>query len=111
MLYWHIIIYKKFIQQKITGYDIIHGDTNFSNILINPENQDIKFIDPRGYFSSSKIFGLVDYEYAKILYGISGYDHFNNHHFTIQSMNEKEIYFNIPNSVNNASYSGSWKVL
>lgn len=81
---------------NIFEYHIIHGDTNFSNILINPTNQDIKFIDPRGYFSSSKIFGLVDYEYAKILYGISGYDHFNNHHFTIQSMNEKEIYFNIP---------------
>ena len=81
---------------NIFEYHIIHGDTNFSNILINPTNQDIKFIDPRGYFSSSKIFGLVDYEYSKILYGISGYDHFNNHHFTIQSMNEKEIYFNIP---------------
>ena len=81
---------------NIFEYNIIHGDTNFSNILINPNNQDIKFIDPRGYFSSSKIFGLVDYEYAKILYGISGYDYFNNHHFTIESMNEKEIYFNIP---------------
>ena len=81
---------------NIFEYHIIHGDTNFSNILINPTNLDIKFIDPRGYFSSSKIFGLVDYEYAKILYGISGYDHFNNHHFTIQSLNEKEIYFDIP---------------
>jgi hypothetical protein len=80
-------------------YSIIHGDTNFSNILINPENEDIKFIDPRGYFSSSEIYGLTDYDYAKILYGISGYDNFNNHHFVIESINENEIKFNI-NKIN-----------
>ena len=76
-------------------YSIIHGDTNFSNFLINPDNEDIKFIDPRGYFSKSKIFGLVDYDYAKLLYGISGYDNFNNHHFCVDSINEKEITFTI----------------
>ena len=80
-------------------YSIIHGDTNFSNILINPNNQDIKFIDPRGYFSKSEIFGLVDYDYAKILYGISGYDNFNNHHFCIDSISKNEIKFKI-NKIN-----------
>lgn len=76
-------------------YSIIHGDTNFSNILINPLNEDIKFIDPRGYFSNNQVYGLTDYDYAKLLYGISGYDNFNNHHFYIDSINEKEIKFNI----------------
>ena len=79
----------------IFEYHIIHGDTNFSNILINPDNEEIKFIDPRGYFSKSKIFGLIDYEYAKILYGISGYDNFNNHHFKVEFIDNKEIKFNI----------------
>lgn len=76
-------------------YNVIHGDTNFSNILINPHDEDIKFIDPRGYFSKNKIYGLIDYDYAKILYGISGYDNFNNHHFKIDFIDEKEIKFNI----------------
>jgi thiamine kinase-like enzyme len=80
-------------------YSIIHGDTNFSNILIEPNNKDIKFIDPRGYFSNSEIYGLTDYDYAKILYGISGYDNFNNHHFIIESINENEINFKI-NKIN-----------
>ena len=79
----------------IYDYSIIHGDTNFSNILIHPKNKDIKFIDPRGYFSNNEIFGLIDYDYAKILYGISGYDNFNNHHFCIEYLDEKEIRFNI----------------
>ena len=76
-------------------YVIIHGDPNFSNILIHQENDDICFIDPRGYFSTNKIFGPIEYDYAKILYGLSGYDEFNNHHFKIDSINEHEIKFNI----------------
>ena len=80
-------------------YSIIHGDTNFSNILINPENNDIKFIDPRGYYSKNQVFGLIDYDFAKILYGISGYDNFNNHHFCIDYIDEKEIKFKI-NKIN-----------
>jgi hypothetical protein len=60
-------------------YNIIMGDCQFSNILINTENEDdIIFIDPRGYFGASKIFGPKDYDYAKILYAIYGYDDFNN---------------------------------
>jgi len=80
-------------------YSMIHGDPNFSNILINPDNEDIKFIDPRGYYSQNEVFGLVDYDYAKILYGISGYDNFNNHHYVIESITEKEINFKI-NKIN-----------
>ncbi len=57
-------------------YNIIHGDLNFSNIMINTNNQDIKFIDPRGIFGKTKIYGCKDYDYAKILYAISGYDYF-----------------------------------
>ena len=76
-------------------YSVIHGDPNFSNILINPDNHETCFIDPRGYFSSSEIYGSIDYDYAKILYGLSGYDEFNNHHFVIDYLDEKEIKFKI----------------
>ena len=79
-------------------YNIIHGDLNFSNILIDPENIDnIIFIDPRGYFGDSKIFGPIEYDYAKILYGISGYDHFNNNIFNLINIDQekKSIEFKI----------------
>ena len=72
-------------------YSIIHGDCNFSNILINPEHiSDITFIDPRGYFGESKIYGPVEYDYAKILYAISGYDNFNSNFFNITSLNKDD---------------------
>jgi hypothetical protein len=60
-------------------HSIILGDCQFSNILINPANpSEFVFIDPRGYFGDSKIFGPKEYDYAKILYAISGYDQFND---------------------------------
>lgn len=80
-------------------YQIIHGDPNFSNILIHPEKKDLCFIDPRGYFSSSSVLGPKDYDYAKVLYGLSGYDEFNNHHFVIDYIDEHEIKFKI-NQIN-----------
>ena len=80
---------------NVFEYNIIHGDPNFSNILINENDNDIKFIDPRGYYSKNQINGLIDYDYAKILYGISGYDNFNNHHFYVDYLDQKEIKFNI----------------
>ena len=36
------------------------------------------FIDPRGYFGNSKLFGLYEYDYAKLLFGLSGYSIFDN---------------------------------
>jgi hypothetical protein len=79
-------------------YNIIIGDCNFSNILINPNNiDDIIFIDPRGYFGNTSIFGLKEYDYSKILYGISGYDNFNSNFFNIKNINieKKSINFDI----------------
>jgi hypothetical protein len=70
-------------------YSIIFGDCQFSNILINPNNiNDIIFIDPRGYFGESKIHGPCEYDYAKILYGISGYDRFNFNYFNIKKIDD-----------------------
>ena len=59
-------------------YCICHGDLNGSNILVHPVTKDVKFIDPRGYFGYTTFYGWQDYEYAKLLYCLSGYDDFNN---------------------------------
>lgn len=60
-------------------YSIIHGDPNFSNTMIQYDGH-VKFIDPRGYFGETKIFGPRLYDEAKVLYAISGYDKFNSDH-------------------------------
>ena len=95
------IIVKYYDALSIYDYSIIMGDCQFSNILINPSNiENIVFIDPRGYFGNSKIHGPEDYDMAKILYAISGYDQFNNDFFNLEKLDidNKSINFKI-NSV------------
>jgi len=66
------------------NYSPIHGDLTFSNILINKKKK-IFFIDPRGYYGSSKITGDIDYDWSKLFYSISGnYDQFNAKNFTLE---------------------------
>jgi hypothetical protein len=68
-------------------YSLIFGDCQFSNILINPDSiNNILFIDPRGYFGNTNIHGLEEYDYAKVLYAISGYDSFNNEYFNLKNI-------------------------
>ena len=57
-------------------YNLIHGDTHLGNILVD-ENK-LYFIDPRGYFGNTKLYGLCEYDYAKFLFGLSGYSFFDN---------------------------------
>lgn len=75
-------------------YSIIHGDCQFSNILIN-SNFDIKFIDPRGYFGDTKIFGMPQYDIAKIYFALSGYDHFDNNLYDTLNIYNNNIIINI----------------
>ena len=58
-------------------YNIIHGDTHLGNILLDI-NDNLIFIDPRGYFGETLLFGLYEYDYAKLLFGLSGYSAFDN---------------------------------
>jgi hypothetical protein len=68
----------------------IHGDTHLGNILVpkrssvhgdNDDDDDdtpkYVFIDPRGYFASYDVYGDKHYDYAKLLFGISGYSRFD----------------------------------
>jgi hypothetical protein len=57
-------------------YNLIHGDIHLGNILIDP-SYNILFIDPRGYFGETQLFGIKEYDYAKLLFGISGYSTFD----------------------------------
>jgi len=81
------------INDKLNGkytYHLIHGDCQFSNTLYNFKNNDICFIDPRGYFGKTLFFGIKEYDYSKVLYALSGYDAFNNedkYYFTYENNN------------------------
>jgi len=62
----------------------IHGDPTFSNTLIS-ESGDVKFIDPRGYFSRPGIYGDKWYDIAKVYYSAAaGYDAFNRRKFYLK---------------------------
>lgn len=63
-------------------YNLIHGDVHLGNILCNIETPDkLYYIDPRGYFGNTKLYGLKEYDYAKLLFGLSGYSVFDNMNF------------------------------
>jgi hypothetical protein len=78
----------------------IHGDCNFSNALVTGQysNGPITLIDPRGYFGNHQgILGLFDYDYAKILYSLSGYDLFNSAKlFKLDTLEGRSVSFKMP---------------
>ena len=55
-------------------------DENLPEILSGRcnKNDELYFIDPRGYFGESKLFGVSEYDYAKLMFGLSGYSVFDN---------------------------------
>jgi beta-phosphoglucomutase-like phosphatase (HAD superfamily)/D-arabinose 5-phosphate isomerase GutQ/choline kinase len=76
---------------------LIHGDCQFSNILYNSK---LYLIDPRGYFGTSELFGPKEYDYAKILYALSGYDEFNNcSEYYILDISKENITIDIKNNL------------
>lgn len=69
----------KIINNKNDNYFVpIHGDCQFNNILYNDESKKMCFIDPRGYYGENEIFGIPEYDYAKVIFALSGYDEFDN---------------------------------
>lgn len=88
---------EKFIEQiksiKVNEYNIIHGDITFSNIIF--ENSKAYFIDPRGHFGNTKIYGDKNYDWAKLYYSVNGnYDSINTKEFEV-CINGKEVELNI----------------
>jgi len=83
---------------------VIHGDMCFSNILcgINPKTDTciLKFVDPRGKFGTSGIFGDPLYDYAKLIHSYEGkYEYIIYDQFVLEE-NQSLTQFNIgyPNS-------------
>lgn len=69
------------IEKKINNYilnnnnfeiSLIHGDPQQNNII--KSNNIIYFIDPKGIFGSSNLYGIKEYDIAKIYFSYSGYD-------------------------------------
>ncbi|MBF1259949.1 MAG: NTP transferase domain-containing protein [Lachnoanaerobaculum sp.] len=65
------------------SFSLIHGDCTFSNTMVD-DKLNVIFLDPRGYFGSTELYGDVDYDWAKLYYSIDGdYDQFNNKNFEL----------------------------
>jgi hypothetical protein len=90
--YYCDIIYKKlhtYLDER-NYYNLIHGDIHLGNILID-SSCNILFIDPRGFFGETKLFGLKEYDYAKLLFGLSSYSFFDNLHIDELVIKENNI--------------------
>lgn len=76
-------LYNKLSSYKVKSFHLIHGDCTFSNIMLN-QKLDPVFIDPRGYFGFTELYGDVLYDWAKLYYSIAGnYDRFNLKEFRL----------------------------
>jgi hypothetical protein len=86
----------KIIESKVHFYLVpIHGDCQFNNILYNLNKDDAIFIDPRGYYGESNIFGIEEYDYAKIAFALSGYDEFDNRQIDTINIKKENIEISI----------------
>jgi len=78
---------------KVNEYNIIHGDPTFSNIIFSDPK--CYFIDPRGHFGNTKIYGDRKYDWAKLYYSVNGnYDSINTKDFQV-NINKNEVELNI----------------
>jgi hypothetical protein len=83
------------------SYSLIHGDLQMSNAMVSGLKNKVTLIDPRGYFGDTPLYGLADYDRAKMLYSLSGYDLFNySQDFHIKNITASEIEFDIPKMIN-----------
>jgi hypothetical protein len=73
----------------------LHGDSQFNNILYNSTLDDFVFIDPRGYYGNSEIYGVPEYDFAKLLFALSGYDEFDNRVINSLEIANDDIKINI----------------
>jgi hypothetical protein len=94
--------YKK---QNLGKFSIIHGDTVFTNILINNFGK-IKLIDMRGIINKTlTIYGDKMYDYAKIYQSLLGYDEILENKYVSEQYKNKflnyfeERFLNIYNEI------------
>ena len=84
-------IYNNISKLFTSEFTYIHGDTTFSNILIDSDYNS-HFIDPRGVFGKTLIYGDKNYDWAKLFYSVNGnYDSINSKKFTVNIMDDEVI--------------------
>lgn len=90
----------EYYKENPQPYGIIHGDLQMSNSMVDLETLKVTIIDPRGKFGNTTCYGLEDYDIAKLMYSLSGYDLFNySPTFSIQKLDGfsmGRIWFDIP---------------
>lgn len=95
----NIYFYKRELEKKIEEltceqFYFIHGDCTFSNLMLREDGTPV-FIDPRGYFGFTELYGDVRYDWAKLYYSIVGnYDRFNLKDFRLE-IKEQEVFLQI----------------
>ena len=100
-------IYKIVNDKNEYSFVPIHGDCQFNNILYNERTQHLCFIDPRGYYGESEIFGIPEYDYAKIIFALTGYDEFDNRQVDQLIINGDNISITINNLLDTHVVSSS----
>jgi GTP:adenosylcobinamide-phosphate guanylyltransferase/aminoglycoside phosphotransferase len=67
----------------VKQFAFIHGDPTFSNLMLRGGTEPL-FIDPRGYFGHTELYGDPNYDWAKLYYSVVGnYDQFNLKNFRL----------------------------
>jgi thiamine kinase-like enzyme len=95
----NIYYHKRDLERLLDGlccdtFAFIHGDCTFSNLMLKDDAEPI-FIDPRGYFGYTELYGDPNYDWAKLYYSVVGnYDRFNLKDFRLK-IGENEVELNI----------------
>lgn len=85
----NIFSYKQHLTELFNSFTpdrfvLLHGDCTFSNILLRNKTRSAVFIDPRGYFGKTELYGDPAYDWAKLYYSLVGnYDMFNLKRFDL----------------------------
>ncbi len=84
----NVFFHQRELEKAVESYEckefaLIHGDSTFSNMMLDSKGAPV-FIDPRGYFGHTDLFGDPNYDWAKLYYSFFGnYDQFNLKGFTL----------------------------
>jgi GTP:adenosylcobinamide-phosphate guanylyltransferase/aminoglycoside phosphotransferase len=103
----NIFYYKRDLEKKLEAlkcesFTFIHGDCTFSNLMLKNDTDPI-FIDPRGYFGFTELYGDPNYDWAKLYYSVVGnYDRFNLKDFRL-TIGENDVNLKIT--------SNNWEAL
>lgn len=96
--------FKQSVEEKLldTVFCPIHGDCTLTNTMVD-KNNNIYFIDARGYFGKQEVLGDIRYDWAKLYYSMSGnFDRFNVKDFRLK-INDNNVEYEI--------FSNGWEGL